>query len=792
MEPQQEFEWNEAQKIAIGVDLVAVAKQQLQFLAAVDRNRHLYDGPALERAIYRYNACWLPLLAKHTESRIFEGPLVAPLDCEWVWHCHRLNPVRYKSDCEELYGQILDSSNVVSSIEGINATQTEKTWNKMYPDEPYNIDLMNVSSEDISERINKLAKYTKYDLVSAAKRQTPFVYQVSRPHMKNDLFIEEAVARYKGFLHLIKRNKEKGLKRFCVPTYDVDLIWHSHQLHPVAYCKDLNEALGKVLEHDDTDSDRTKGKKLDTGFSGTSQQWEKTFGSRYWKAGAMYRGNTPSPVTRNLYSPNTIRKVVSGCPLEIQLPERKIVEVQLEFVAVKNLPDGQKGSLFVLFSKSQPDAFFNAKRNLSIFSESGVKQVASFQCEPTGELLFELMSHSSSKLSLRKSSKTLGTASFSVQDCFDPISTFSVEKWLELLPSSGNMSSNPILLRVAISFTAPAPAPYMLEMSQSQPFSENSCFFTLPVHAKSWTHFTDETGSEVISLQMRDLKKAKDICITGKEVIGLLKSGETRTLAEFSGNEWSVMDNLWLFHIQNKCRDDDHLFELISGTRMVKVFSGRKLDYETRHCGKYGNEIDYLTAVEFSVEDPYGRAVALFDLRSGFVKAKEKWMVLPGIILAFIISNILRKEGYKGYIATSKDLKMNASTEKVSGMELNGNVASVDARIAEKTGLSSSGGCGAGGCGGDIMKSSGCGGCGAGGCGGGCGSENMEKSGGCGGCGAGCGGGCGEGSAKKSAGCGGCGGGCGGCGGGILESKCSVDEQVENKPNHVHEAAVVA
>ena len=53
MEVKQEFEWNEAQKIVISVDLVAAAKLQLQFLAAVDRNRYLYEGPTLEWAIYR-------------------------------------------------------------------------------------------------------------------------------------------------------------------------------------------------------------------------------------------------------------------------------------------------------------------------------------------------------------------------------------------------------------------------------------------------------------------------------------------------------------------------------------------------------------------------------------------------------------------------------------------------------------------------------------------------------------------------------------------------------------------
>lgn len=114
--------------------------------------------------------------------------------------------------------------------------------------------------------------------------------------MDNDLFLEAAVARYKGFLHLIKRNMERSLNRFCVPTYDVDLIWHSHQLQPACYCKDLKGILGKVLEHDDTDSDRSKGKKLDSGFSDTTKQWEDTFGTRYWRAGAMYRGSAPSPI----------------------------------------------------------------------------------------------------------------------------------------------------------------------------------------------------------------------------------------------------------------------------------------------------------------------------------------------------------------------------------------------------------------------------------------------------------------------------------------------------------------
>ncbi|KAJ7965860.1 Glycine-rich domain-containing protein-like [Quillaja saponaria] len=199
MEKKPELEWAEVQRTAISQDLVAAAIQQLRFLAEVDCNRCLYDGPVLYRAIFRYNYCWLPLLAKHALSPDTEDPLVGPLDCEWIWHCHRLNPV-------------------------------------------------------------------------------------SRPYMNDKVFLEGAVARYKGFLHLIKRNSERPTRLFCVPTYDIDLIWHSHQRHPASYCKDLMALMGKVLEHDDTDSDRTKGQELDRGFSGTTKKWEATFGSRYQKA----------------------------------------------------------------------------------------------------------------------------------------------------------------------------------------------------------------------------------------------------------------------------------------------------------------------------------------------------------------------------------------------------------------------------------------------------------------------------------------------------------------------------
>ena len=174
---------------------------------------------------------------------------------------------------------------------------------------------------------------------------------------------------------------------------------------------------------------------------------------------------------------------------------------------MKNLPDEKKRNLFVLFSKTQPDVFFNTKKKLTILSESGKKQVASFQCEPTGELLFELLSQSASNLPGIKTCKTLGTASFSIQEFLVPVSKLAVEKWLDLVPTSGNGSSKPFGLQIAVSFTVPTIAPHVLQMVQSRPFSKGSCF-QLPLAGrvpagKSCTRVIDETQAEVIRLQMR-------------------------------------------------------------------------------------------------------------------------------------------------------------------------------------------------------------------------------------------------------------------------------------------------
>ncbi|WRX29981.1 Glycine-rich domain-containing protein-like - like 3 [Theobroma cacao] len=517
-----------------------------------------------------YKYCWLPRLAIHAESSVSEGPLVVPLDCEWIWHCHRLNPGCYKADCKELYGRILDNQNVISSTRAICRKQTEEIWKRMYPDEPYVLNTITHFLENV-EDFQRVPKSTEYDLISAVKRQSLFFYQVSRFHMNGDLFLEEAVARYKGFLHLFKRNWEKSVRCFCVPTYDIDLIWHCHQLHPFSYCKYLVATMGKILEHDDTDSDRAKGKKLDNGFSETTKQWEDTFGSRS--------------------------------------------NIMLEIVGVRDLPHGHKGSLFVTISKKQPDIIFNCKRSLSILSETREKQVTVFQCEPRGDLVFELMTPSA--LAITRAAKKLGTTSISLKDLVNPVSQLSMEKWFDLVSNSVLAYSKPTSLRIAFSFTPPIPATYVLHSVQTQTRSISNICFPL-------IHGMDEAGNDVISIQIRDSVKeeASDNCQSKKEVIGVTTSGERHVLAEASGTGWSLMNSNWRFRVQEKFNEDGHAFGF-KGNRKVIVFRGRKLGYEINSGKKQKKEQHFMTAVEFSVEDPYGKAVALLNFKSGIMEVYQ-------------------------------------------------------------------------------------------------------------------------------------------------------------------------
>lgn len=266
--------------IAFGLDLVSAALNQLKFLKQVNSVANLRNENVLRNAIRRYEKLWMPLVAGHENEY-----LAAPLDIEWIWHCHMLCPRAYEQDCSHYFGKIIHHKLMIGTEREKCLNRSKEIWACMYDGEAFEIGVNSVqNSSDKSFQSG-----FSYDLLAAAKRQELFYYQVSLPHYKDKGFLEKAVLRYKKMLHLKKTNP--GV--FFVPCYDMDLIWHSHQLFPGIYKLDTEIILGRLFNHDDSTNDRSTGSRLQRADLQTREIWRATFKENFSLYGAMFRGDPP-------------------------------------------------------------------------------------------------------------------------------------------------------------------------------------------------------------------------------------------------------------------------------------------------------------------------------------------------------------------------------------------------------------------------------------------------------------------------------------------------------------------
>ena len=79
--------------------------------------------------------------------------------------------------------------------------------------------------------------------------------------------------RYFKFLSLTKEKLNISL----VPTLDIDLCWHTHQIHASLYRAFIKNHSGRIINHDDT----LPEKDLSDGFEATVQAWNKIYHESY-------------------------------------------------------------------------------------------------------------------------------------------------------------------------------------------------------------------------------------------------------------------------------------------------------------------------------------------------------------------------------------------------------------------------------------------------------------------------------------------------------------------------------
>lgn len=121
------------------------------------------------------------------------------------------------------------------------------------------------------------------DLVGIVVRQGTFVEKMHDVDWLHSPALPVTMTRlllkYERFILL---NNDPGL--MAVPTLDVDLAWHTHQLNPASYRRYTMEKIHNILDHHDkvTETD------LNDAFARTTKMYEKKYGGKYSECTCWY------------------------------------------------------------------------------------------------------------------------------------------------------------------------------------------------------------------------------------------------------------------------------------------------------------------------------------------------------------------------------------------------------------------------------------------------------------------------------------------------------------------------
>ncbi len=88
---------------------------------------------------------------------------------------------------------------------------------------------------------------------------------------------QETARKYKNFLTL--RVLYPKLK--CVPTPEIDEIWHDHILHTQNYVRDCKQIFGHYLHHNPSDGSKEDQESLTKLYEETKTLYEKHFNESY-------------------------------------------------------------------------------------------------------------------------------------------------------------------------------------------------------------------------------------------------------------------------------------------------------------------------------------------------------------------------------------------------------------------------------------------------------------------------------------------------------------------------------
>lgn len=122
------------------------------------------------------------------------------------------------------------------------------------------------------------------DLSGAVMRQGVFVEKMCQLDWLHSPSATDTMARlitkYNRFIQIMKRNPSE----VAVPTLDVDLAWHTHQLSPSRYYRHSLINTARFIDHDDKIDEGTLSKQ----FEWTSKVYQESYGEVYSECTCWY------------------------------------------------------------------------------------------------------------------------------------------------------------------------------------------------------------------------------------------------------------------------------------------------------------------------------------------------------------------------------------------------------------------------------------------------------------------------------------------------------------------------
>ncbi|KAJ0254474.1 Enolase [Hirschfeldia incana] len=264
-------EISELDAIRIGTDIVSAARRLIVLLRSIGDCQWLHHPPVISEAIRRYEELWMPLISDLTVGS--KPPIILPpLDVEWVWFCHSLNPVSYRDYCQKRFSKLIGKPAIYDEEnEDYAVSQCEKFWIRRYPDESFENRVDPDSPETVSS--------ANEDVKTEVEKQRFLWEKFSAPYMSETVYLIAARLRYKGFLLILHKFKDEISR--LVPASDILLMWLTHQTYPTIYTEDVGEMLEEMMRKVVRNGEAVEKSEVET----TKKLWNRYFNQPYEKAG---------------------------------------------------------------------------------------------------------------------------------------------------------------------------------------------------------------------------------------------------------------------------------------------------------------------------------------------------------------------------------------------------------------------------------------------------------------------------------------------------------------------------